>query len=184
MAILLFADNRARLKGEYTKVLNAIQGAVGGPLFDTKRNTIFHDINHLFELSTRRLILYGLAIIIYAAINGIEAFGLWRARRWAEYLTLFEVSILLPIEIYELSIGVTFLKLLTRVLNLAIIVYLLVSHRLLGVRGGGAAARAEHDRDLGWPAVERATPLGKPVPVASVPPSPTLVADAVPAQTT
>jgi hypothetical protein len=44
------------------------------------------------------------------------------------------------------------------VLNLAVAVYLLLAKRLFGLRGGGRAERAIHDADVGWPAIERATP--------------------------
>jgi uncharacterized membrane protein (DUF2068 family) len=157
-AIFLFAQDRNHLKGTYTRVLNAIQGAVGGPLFDTKHNKLVGDINHLFTLSTSKLYLYGIAIGIYAALNLIEAVGLWRARRWAEYLTFLELFVLLPVEIYELTITVTTLKALTLALNLVIVLYLLIAHRLFRVRGGGAVERSERMRDMGWEALERTTP--------------------------
>ncbi len=44
-------------------------------------------------------------------------------------------------------------------LNVAVVVYLLVAKRLFGLRGGGKAERAEHDRDIGWAPIERATPI-------------------------
>jgi uncharacterized membrane protein (DUF2068 family) len=157
-AIFLFAQDRNQLKGTYTRILNAIQGAVGGPLFDTKHNKLVGDINHLFTLSTAKLYLYGIAIGVYAVLNLVEAVGLWRARRWAEYLTFLELFVLLPIEIYELSITVTTLKCLTLVLNLAIVLYLLIAHRLFGVRGGGAVEQSERLRDTGWAAIDRTTP--------------------------
>jgi uncharacterized membrane protein (DUF2068 family) len=169
-AIILFAQDKARLKGEYTRILNAIQGAVGGPLFDTKHNSLLNDINHLFTLSSTKLYLYGSAVAIYAAINGLEAVGLWRARRWAEYLTLVELVALLPLAIYELSIRVTTLKTLTLVLDVLIILYLLIAKRLFGVRGGGRVEHEERERDTGWPAIERATPAfaGAPLAMAEV----------------
>ena len=42
-------------------------------------------------------------VLAYAAVEGIEAVGLWYGRRWAEYLTLIVTASLLPFEIYELT---------------------------------------------------------------------------------
>jgi len=49
-----------------------------------------------------------------------------------------------PFEIYELAGTVTALKIVTLVLNLAILLYLLLVHRLFGVRGGVKAAMAAY----------------------------------------
>jgi uncharacterized membrane protein (DUF2068 family) len=159
VAILLFADHQKDLRGDYTRLLNALQAGVGGPFFDSSRNGLLREINHLVSLSSSKLYLYGSAIGAYATINAIEAVGLWRARRWAEYLTLLEVSVLVPFEIYELTLKVSYLKIVTLVLNLAVVAYLLWAHRLLGLRGGGRADRAAREHDSGWSALERATPL-------------------------
>lgn len=157
-AILLFAQRKTLLQGEYTRILNRLQGGVGGPLSDTPHSVWLADFDKLFTISTQHLYLYGVAVAAYAAVNGVEALGLWRARRWAEYLTLIEVIVLVPVEIHELTLRVSPLKILTLVLNLAVVAYLLYAHRLLGIRGGGHADRAERDADTGWPALQRATP--------------------------
>jgi hypothetical protein len=47
---------------------------------------------------------------------------------------------------------------LALVLNLAVVAYLLFAKRLFGLNGGGKAEQAEYDADVGWPAIERATP--------------------------
>jgi uncharacterized membrane protein (DUF2068 family) len=158
VAIFLFAQHRRLLQGDYTRILNRLQGGVGGPLSDTRHVGWLADFDKLFAVSTTHLYWYGVAVAAYAAINGIEAFGLWRARRWAEYLTLVEVAVLLPVEIHELTVRVSALKIVTLVLNLVVVAYLLHAHRLFGVRGGGRADRAEREADTGWPALERATP--------------------------
>ena len=158
VAILLFAQHKSALQGDYTRILNRLQGGVGGPLSDTPHSGWLGDFDKLFAISTSHLYWYGVAVAAYAAINGIEAFGLWRARRWAEYLTLIEVAVLLPVEIHELTVRISVLKILTLVLNLAVVAYLLFAHRLFGIRGGGHADRAEKEADTGWPALERATP--------------------------
>jgi uncharacterized membrane protein (DUF2068 family) len=158
VAILLFAEHKSALQGEYTRVLNRLQGGVGGPLSDTPHSGWLADFDKLFAVPTQHLYWYGIAVAVYAAVNGIEAYGLWRGRRWAEYLTLIEVVVLLPVEIHELTVRVSPLKILTLVLNLVVVAYLLWAHRLFGVRGGGRAYRAEREADTGWPALERATP--------------------------
>ena len=59
------------------------------------------------------------------------------------------------------------LDILWQIVRLAIVVYLLFSNRLFGLRGGGRAERAEYDADVGWPAIERATP--QPFPAGPAP---------------
>ncbi|PRZ41721.1 uncharacterized membrane protein (DUF2068 family) [Antricoccus suffuscus] len=158
VSIFLFAQDRVNLHGGYLRILNGLQGAFGGPLSSSARHGLLHDLNQLFAVPTKTLYLYGAGIALYALINGVEAVGLWRSRRWAKYLTLIEVVVLLPIEIHELTISVSPLKALTLALNLAVVAYLLWAHRLLGVRGGGRADRAEMARDTGWEPLYRSTP--------------------------
>jgi uncharacterized membrane protein (DUF2068 family) len=157
-AIFLFAQDRDQLHRVYVRILSDLQGGLGGPIFDTKHG-LFSDANRLFALSKTELYAIGTAAAAYTAILVFEAFGLWFARRWAEYLTLVETGVLVPFEIYELTGRVSTLKILTLVINLAIVLYLLVSKRLFGLRGGGKREAAEKEADTGWPAVDRATPF-------------------------
>jgi uncharacterized membrane protein (DUF2068 family) len=163
-AVLLFASDRAALNAEFTRILNDLQGGVGGPL-TTSKHGIVHDLQYLFAVSIRNLYLAGAAIAAYALLEGIEAVGLWFAKRWAEYLTFVSTIVFIPIEIDELIKGVTALKVLAFIINVAIAVYLLYAKRLFGLRGGGRAERAEREADTGWTAIERATPRSTPQPL-------------------
>jgi uncharacterized membrane protein (DUF2068 family) len=157
VAILYFARHRADLQGDYTRILNKLQAAFGGPFNDTKTG-LLHEVNHLVSLSVGRLYLYGAAIGLYAIINAVEAVGLWYAKRWAEYLTVVEASVFIPFEIIELTASISVLKLLALAINVVVVVYLLIAHRLFGIRGGGTRAAEIHDQDVGWAPLERATP--------------------------
>jgi uncharacterized membrane protein (DUF2068 family) len=156
-AVLLFADNRATLNQDFTRILKDLQGGAGGPVASSKRG-IVHDLQSLFAFSVSSLYMIGAAIAAYAVLEGVEAIGLWLGKRWAEYLTFVATVVFVPYEVYELTKSVTWLKVVALVINVAIAVYLLLAKRLFGMRGGGRAERAEHEADVGWPAIDRATP--------------------------
>ena len=162
-AVLLFAGDRAALNAEFTRILNDLQGGVGGPMTNSNHG-IVHDLQYLLTVRIQNLYLAGAAIAAYGLLEGIEAIGLWFAKRWAEYLTFVATIVFVPYEIKELlpPKTVTALKVLALVINLAIAVYLLYAKRLFGLHGGGKAERAERAADTGWPAIERSTPRGTP----------------------
>jgi uncharacterized membrane protein (DUF2068 family) len=162
--VLLFANNRATLGQEFTKILNDLQGGAGGSV-STSKHGIVHDLQTLFAFSIRSLYLIGTAIAAYAVLEGVEAIGLWLGKRWAEYLTFVATIVFIPLEVWELTNGTSWLKIVALVINVAIAVYLLLAKRLFGLRGGGKAERAERDADVGWAAIERATPKATPDPL-------------------
>jgi len=169
-ALFLFADNKAMLNADFTRILKELQGGLGGPVNDSNHGVV-HDLRRLFAVNTTNLYLIAAAVTVYAVLEGTEAVGLWLGRRWAEYLTFVATVVFVPYEIFELTKSISALKIITLVINLAIVVYLLAAKRLFGLRGGGKAERAEHEADTGWAAIERATPgsLGQD---AAVPRSP------------
>ncbi len=109
-------------------------------------------------------------VAAYAVLEGAEAVGLWYQKRWAEYLTFIATTALLPLEIYELTRRLSPFKIVTLVINVAVVVYLLLAKRLFGLRGGARAEEEQRRRDSGWEALERATPgLDVPMPSAASP---------------
>ncbi len=168
VAIFFFAANSNRLRHPVFKALADIQSGLGGPARNSKHGVIY-EIHHLFSLSSGTLTKLGVVVCAYAALEGAEAVGLWRRRRWAEYLTFVATTVLLPLEVYEIANRASALKVLTLVINIAVVVYLLFAKRLFGLRGGARAEEEERARDSGWEALERATPgLESPTPSAAV----------------
>jgi uncharacterized membrane protein (DUF2068 family) len=158
IAVLLFASDRAQLRDTFYRVLNAIQGGVaGGPVQNSGHVGILHELDKAFSLSAGTLHVVAVALLAYATLEGVEAIGLWMAKRWAEYLAFISTTVLLPLEIYEIIHRGTVLKVIGFLINLAVVIWLLVRKRLFGLRGGAAADEAERNLDAGWPAIERAT---------------------------
>jgi len=157
VAVFLFAAKQVSLRGSAYRVLSDIQGGLGGPAQDPGHGLI-HEARRLFSIQSGTLTKIGLLVCAYAILEGAEAVGLWFQKRWAEYLTLVATALLLPLEIFELTHRLSPLKIVTFLLNVAVVVYLLLAKRLFGLRGGAAAEHAARERDAGWPAIERATP--------------------------
>jgi len=155
--ILLFAHDRTALRHDYYSFLTRWQAAGGGPV-QTHHITLLRDLNRLFSLSTTDLYLLGLAVSGYAILEATEAIGLWWQKRWAEYLTFLATVVFLPIEIYELTERITWLRIVALIVNVAIAGYLLFAKRLFGLRGGAQADHAARERDSGWSAIDAATP--------------------------
>ena len=139
-AILLFAAHRATFRDRFYRVVTDLQGgAVAGG--GHAHHGLLGEIDKLFTLQSSRLHLFATVILAYAAIEGIEAVGLWYQRRWAEYLTFLVTASLLPLEVYELANRLSPLKILAFIINVAVVVYLLFAKRLFGLRGGRARKR-------------------------------------------
>ena len=155
--VLVFSTDRATLRHDFFKVVADLQGGtVAGSAHAS--HGFLHTLDNLFTTSSTHLHLLGAVLLCYAAVEGIEAVGLWYQRRWAEYLTFLVTASLLPFEVYEIAHRASPLKIIAFIVNVLVVAYLLSAKRLFGIRGGAAAMQAEIERDQGWGALERSAP--------------------------
>lgn len=88
-----------------------------------------HHYPHIFitamaDVTNRQLVALAALAALYATVRFVEAYGLWRGRRWAEWLAALSGAIYVPFELYELAQQVTWLRVTAVVLNLAIVGYM------------------------------------------------------------
>ena len=83
---------------------------------------VFIDASVWFNDAHLRMLAFG--AVLYAAVRFVEAFGLWRARRWAEWFGAVSGGIYLPLEIYKLWEAVTWPRVTLLTVNGIIVVYL------------------------------------------------------------
>jgi uncharacterized membrane protein (DUF2068 family) len=81
--------------------------------------------NRIIEDTTNaQLWMIGALVLVYAVVRFSEAYGLWRERRWAEWLAALSGGVYVPVEIYELTRGVSWIKLVALALNLCVVAYM------------------------------------------------------------
>ena len=61
----------------------------------------------------------------YSVLHFVEAYGLWKQRTWAEWVAFVSGTLLFPLEIRGLMRGITMLRSVVFVGNLAIVFYML-----------------------------------------------------------
>jgi uncharacterized membrane protein (DUF2068 family) len=81
-------------------------------------------VDTLEELGPSKFVAIGIVALAYAAIFATEGIGLWLRKHWAEWFTVIATGSLIPIELYEVFVHFSLLKLAALVANVAIVVYL------------------------------------------------------------
>lgn len=142
-AIFRFNGHQSAIQealNSYLPLLTPLAGQLGIRLQDM---AALHLIQEALALPTSTVSLVALGVAGYATLNLVEATGLWLMRRWGEYVAAIGTSAFLPLEIHELTLKITTLRIAALAINLFLVAYLVWSKRLFGVRGGAAAFEAE-----------------------------------------
>lgn len=77
------------------------------------------------QLNDTRLVLIAAGAAAYSLVRFIEGYGLWYARRWAEWFAALSGGIYIPFELFELYRRFNWLSLGALVANIAIVVFAL-----------------------------------------------------------
>jgi uncharacterized membrane protein (DUF2068 family) len=101
-------------------------------------------VDLLSKLTRGHAAALGLGAILYGALFTVEGVGLWKGKRWAEYLTVIATSTLIPFEVYELTRRLTMVRVSALVVNVAAVIYLV--YRLRHPRETNAASATSHVR--------------------------------------
>ena len=83
----------------------------------------------LEDTSNAQLWSVAALVVAYAIVRFTEAYGLWRGRAWAEWLAAGSGAIYVPFELYELSRGVSWIKIVALALNVAIVAFMALALR-------------------------------------------------------
>lgn len=82
-------------------------------------------LRRVSHIGPNRVAVYGGIAVGYGCLEGVEAYGLWRRRRWGEWLTVVATSLLFFPEVWELTKRPSAFKIAALVVNAAIVTYLI-----------------------------------------------------------
>ncbi|WP_328333645.1 MULTISPECIES: DUF2127 domain-containing protein [unclassified Streptomyces] len=143
VAVWKFSNSQDSVRRLFDENLNVLRPVFRHFNYDLDNSPVVGTIQKTFGYKHSTLLLVAVLLLVYALIEIVEGVGLWRAKRWAEYLTVVATAMFLPLEIYELTEKISWLKIATLTINILAVLYILLGKRLFGLRGGHAAFEAE-----------------------------------------
>ena len=143
IAVWRFSVSRLSFEDAYDQALPPLKTLLRDLGVSVQHSKLLGLISRAFTVSPRALGFIALGLGAYAVIEVIEGVGLWLGKRLGEYFAMIVTSIGLPYEIWDLAHKVTALRLIAFLINLGLVLYLVLTRRLFGVRGGKAAYEAK-----------------------------------------
>ena len=145
--VVYFKNGKTSIKDTFDRALPAAKPLARVFNYDLDTSPTVERVRHLLSSKQHTLTLVAVGLLAYAALQLLEGVGLWRLKRWGEYVAVVGTSAFLPFEVYELTDKVSWLKVVALAVNLVAVVYLVWSKRLFGLRGGHAAFVAERQSE-------------------------------------
>jgi uncharacterized membrane protein (DUF2068 family) len=142
-----FDGSRTALRqvlNSYLPAVEPLASKLGVDLDDTSAVRL---LQQAFAARHSTLLLVALGVLAYGILELVEGYGLWFKKRWGEYVAVVVTSLFVPLEIHEIMVLVSWLRVGALVVNLFATAYILWTKRLFGFRGGHDAFEAERRND-------------------------------------
>ena len=142
LAVLRLKSTEVSLKELFDRDLESLKPFFNQIHFNVTDSATIKSVQNVLSAKPSTLNLVAAFLIFYGALQIVEGIGLWLLKRWGEYFAAVATSLFLPLEMYELVEKITWLRIVAFLVNLAAVVYLVLSKRLFGLRGGREAYEA------------------------------------------
>jgi uncharacterized membrane protein (DUF2068 family) len=141
-AVWRFAYSRVSIDAAFDREYPAVRTLLSQLGYNVDRSRLVGFVQRALTTSSATINLIAALLAVYAVIELVEGTGLWLAKRWGEYFAMVVTSLGLPYEIYDMTSKITATRVIFFVINLALVLYLVITRRLFGVRGGKDAYEA------------------------------------------
>ncbi|WP_245984351.1 DUF2127 domain-containing protein [Streptomyces tateyamensis] len=142
-AVWRFANSQDAVHLLFDRNLTVFRPVADHFHWDLEHSSVVDTIRRTFDYKKTTLTYVAGGVLAYSLIELVEGVGLWLNKRWAEYLAVIATAAFLPLEGMELIHHVSPVKLVTIAVNVAAVLWILLSKRLFGLRGGHRAFEAQ-----------------------------------------
>ena len=142
LAVFRLKSTRVSLKELFERDLKSLDPFFRQIHFNVADSSTVHSIEKFLDAKPSTYNLIATGLLLYGALQLAEGIGLWSLKRWGEYVAVVGTTLFVPLEVYELTEKISWLKLVVLLVNVAAVLYLLLSKRLFGIRGGHRAYEA------------------------------------------
>jgi uncharacterized membrane protein (DUF2068 family) len=139
IAVFRLKSTEVSLQQLFQRDLTALRPFFRQIRFNVSDSSTVQSIEKVLHAKPSTLNLIGAGILFYGLLQLAEGVGLWSLKRWGEYVAVVGTTIFIPLEVYEIVEKATWLKVVILIINVAAVLYLLLSKRLFGIRGGHRA---------------------------------------------
>lgn len=139
IGVFRLKSTQVSLKQLFERDLRSLKPFFDQIHFNVSDSSTIHSVEKVLNAKPSTLNLVGVAVLLYGLLQVAEGIGLWSLKRWGEYVAVVGTTLFIPLEVYEITQKVSWLKIVVLIVNIAAVLYLLLSKRLFGVRGGHRA---------------------------------------------
>lgn len=147
VAVLRLESTQVSLRQLFDQDLSSLKPFFNQIHFNVSDSATIRSIERVLNARRSTLNLIAGGLFFYGTLQLLEGVGLWSLKRWGEYLAVVGTTVFIPLEIYEITENVSWLKIVILVINVAAVLYLLLSKRLFGIRGGRRAYDAARQEE-------------------------------------
>jgi uncharacterized membrane protein (DUF2068 family) len=147
VGVLRLESTQVSLQALFQRDVSALRPFFDQIHFNVSDSATIRAIEKVLHTKRSTLSLVAAGLFCYGGLQILEGIGLWSLKRWGEYVAVVGTTVFIPLETYELTEKVTWLRITALVVNVAAVLYLLLSKRLFGLRGGRRAYEAARQEE-------------------------------------
>jgi uncharacterized membrane protein (DUF2068 family) len=141
-AIFIYTHVRSGLDPFVSELIDALNLDAGRGFF---RGLVFDALEKVAGLGSGTLVALATGALIYGLIEAAESVGLILRRRWAEYLVVLATAFFIPLEVREVILRQSPVRITSLLINIAIVAYLVRQKRLFQLDEPAATTAAPAD---------------------------------------